>query len=29
MNTPVTTLDGRFSDPTAVATSWEAAAQRA
>ena len=25
MNAPVTTLDGRFSDPTAVATSWEAA----
>jgi general stress protein 26 len=25
MNVPVTTLDGRFSDPTAVATTWEAA----
>ena len=24
MNAPVTTLDGRFSDPTAVATTWEA-----
>jgi general stress protein 26 len=24
MNVPVTTLDGRFSDPTAVATTWEA-----
>ena len=25
MNAPMTTLDGRFSDPTAVATTWEAA----
>ena len=24
MNAPVTTLDGRFSDPTAVATTWDA-----
>src|SRR6476660_2798816 len=27
MNAPVTTLDGRFSDPNAVATTWEAARQ--
>jgi general stress protein 26 len=27
MNAPVTTLDGRFSDPTAIATTWDAARQ--